>query len=76
VDGDNSMATLIENAGILDTLEVLQSTASQEVYDKAYNIVTKYFSSDVEERVVGAPEVGAEGTFQFSSGNDNAAFDF
>lgn len=40
---------LIEEAGGLDRLEMLQNHASQKIYDMAYKLIDKFFQGKEEE---------------------------
>eukprot|EP01066_Platyproteum_vivax_P011506 Platyproteum_vivax@DN5227_c0_g1_i1.p1 len=68
--GANPYLTLIDQAGGLNRLEMLQSDDSQEVYNKSIGILTKYFNvEDEEEQAAQEAGFGAQmpsGGFNFT----------
>jgi len=72
--GTNQYALMIEEAGGLDKIENLQQHENHEVYQKAYNIIDKYYSDDNEEE--NAPTVNSTGQFTFGANppGPNAGF--
>lgn len=49
----NPYATALEECGGLDKIEYLQSHDNQEVYQKAFEIIDKYFGPDEEDAAIG-----------------------
>ncbi|XP_058064673.1 importin subunit alpha-7 [Anopheles bellator] len=61
----NPYAVLIEECYGLDKLEFLQSHLNNDIYEKAFNIIQKYFSNDDEDLAV-APSTD-NNQFQFNA---------
>lgn len=45
-DGNNKYAVLVEECGGLDKIEVLQQHENPEIYQRAYNLIEKYFGNE------------------------------
>jgi len=67
-DNLNQMALYIEECGGMDKIHNLQAHKNVEIYNKAYNIIDKYFNDDEEETGLEA-EVDNTGAFNFSADN-------
>jgi importin subunit alpha-1 len=64
--GYNPYSVLIEEAGGMEKIEVLQGHSNGSIYEKAFQIVDKYFGEEEEEEVAIAPEIDENnGKFQF-----------
>ncbi|EEB09227.1 karyopherin Cut15 [Schizosaccharomyces japonicus yFS275] len=65
-DNINMYAVLVEDAGGMDTIHDLQNSANNDIYQKSYNIIERYFGEEeaVEEEL--APDATAQG-FTFGS---------
>uniref|UniRef100_A0A023FAH7 Importin subunit alpha n=1 Tax=Triatoma infestans TaxID=30076 RepID=A0A023FAH7_TRIIF len=61
----NPFAVIIEECYGLDKIEFLQSHENMEIYQKAFDIVDRYFGGEDEDAAV-APSVTADGQFVFS----------
>ncbi|KAI3636090.1 hypothetical protein MIR68_005971 [Amoeboaphelidium protococcarum] len=68
--GTNVYALAIEEAGGMDTIQALQESENTEIYKKAYGLIIKYFSDDVEEDADIVPTVDAN-TGAFTFGNQS-----
>lgn len=70
-NGENQYALQIEEANGLDKIEFVQQNPVEKLYQKAYQIISKYFPDD-DEGGAGdelAPQVDASGNaFQFAAG--------
>lgn len=73
--GHNPYAVMIEECYGLDKIEALQNHDNEELYQKAFSLIEKYFGSDDVADEVGkiAPALNPEGQFQFGGGADPAA---
>jgi len=67
-DNLNQVALYIEECGGMDKIHNLQAHKNVEIYNKAYNIIDKYFNDDEEETGLEA-EVDNTGAFNFSADN-------
>lgn len=66
-NGINPYAVVIEECYGLDKIEFLQSHQNMEIYQKAFDIIERYFGSDEEDTRL-APTVDSEGQqFQFNA---------
>ena len=69
----NPYANAIEECYGLDKIEFLQSHENMEIYQKAFDIIEKYFSAEEDDAKV-APAVDGDGqNFTFAAGAENAA---
>lgn len=66
----NQYAEEVEAAGGLDKLELLQTHANQDVYDKAVRILEVHFAADEETDVAGLQPATANGQFSFGVPGD------
>ncbi|XP_050393133.1 importin subunit alpha-7 isoform X1 [Patella vulgata] len=62
----NTYAVLVEECYGLDKIEFLQSHENREIYQKAFDIIEKYFGSEEEDKAI-APQVD-ENNQQFAFG--------
>lgn len=62
--GVNSYAVMIEECYGLDKIEFLQSHENQDIYQKAFDIIERYFGTE-DEDVGLAPQVGESGQYAF-----------
>jgi len=68
--GTNQYAVQIEECYGLDKIEFLQSHENLEIYQKAFDIIERYFGSEDDADSKIAPPVNSEGQqFQFSPAN-------
>ncbi|XP_053203911.1 importin subunit alpha-7-like [Panonychus citri] len=68
----NPYAVAIEECFGLDKIEYLQSHENVEIYQKAYDIIEKYFGADDEESAI-KPEVDQDNhQFRFTTDDPNA----
>ncbi|XP_013416574.1 importin subunit alpha-7 [Lingula anatina] len=68
--GANPYAVMIEECYGLDKIEFLQSHENQEVYQKAFEIIEKYFGTEEEDKTL-APQVDENAQqFQFNGGQN------
>ncbi|XP_075215880.1 karyopherin subunit alpha [Lycorma delicatula] len=70
------IALLIENCGGLDKLESLQHHENAQVYQKAYNIVDKFFSSTDDPIINGPSEVNGQLAFEQNDAVPEGGFNF
>lgn len=61
----NQYAEEVEATGGLDKIELLQTHANQDVYDKAVRVLETYFGADEEVDVAGLQPATANGQFSF-----------
>lgn len=74
--GVNEYALYIEEAGGLDKINDAQSNVNEQIYNAAYNIITKYFSDEDEVGDTGlAPQTQGD-AFQFGQQQFNGGFNF
>ena len=60
----------------LDKIEFLQSHENREIYQKAFDMIEKYFSTEEEDRAI-APEVDQNAEqFQFQASEPASGFQF
>ena len=67
--GVNPYAVIVEECYGLDKIEFLQSHENLEIYQKAFDIIEKYFGSEEDDAATArlAPQVDAAGqSFQFN----------
>merc|ERR1739846_235266 len=65
--GPNPYAVIIEEVFGLDKIEFLQSHENMEIYQKAFDIIERYFGSEDDADSKVAPQVTNEGQqFQFN----------
>ncbi|KAG8238910.1 hypothetical protein J437_LFUL000747 [Ladona fulva] len=65
--GVNPYAVLIEECYGLDKIEFLQSHENKEIYQKAFNLIAQYFSTEEDDSRV-APSVDCDGQqYQFNA---------
>ncbi|KAJ3311924.1 Importin alpha subunit (Karyopherin alpha subunit) (Serine-rich RNA polymerase I suppressor protein) [Boothiomyces sp. JEL0838] len=64
-NNENMMADLIEECGGMEKIHNLQLHANSAIYQKAYNIIDKYFNDEDADDTGIAPEVDASGNFSF-----------
>eukprot|EP00039_Didymoeca_costata_P025382 m.13138 g.13138 ORF g.13138 m.13138 type:complete len:523 (-) comp4796_c0_seq1:2187-3755(-) len=77
--GENPYALMIEEVKGLDKIEFVQQNPNENLYKKAYQIISRYFPHDDEEEMVGgvmAPEVNQAGQFQFGGMQQGSGFNF
>jgi hypothetical protein len=65
----NPYADMVEDVEGLDRIEMLQEHSNQKVYDKALDIIEKYFSEEENENFGGLGGAQQNGAFQFDGGN-------
>ena len=58
-NGNNPYAVMIEECYGLDKIEFLQSHENMEIYQKAFDLIEKYFGSEDGEDASLAPRVAA-----------------
>ena len=64
--GTNPYAVQIEECYGLDKIEFLQSHENLEIYQKAFDIIERYFGSEDDADAKVAPQINPEGQFQFN----------
>jgi len=75
-NGINPFAVMIEECYGLDKIEFLQSHENTEIYQKAFDIIEKYFGAEDEDTAV-APSVDENNQqFQFGAADSTAPNQF
>merc|ERR1712168_1606423 len=68
--GTNPYAVLIEECYGLDKIEFLQSHENTDIYQKAFDIIERYFGSEEEDKGI-APQVNQSNQqYQFNAGEN------
>jgi len=67
--GSNPYAVIIEEVFGLDKIEFLQSHENMEIYQKAFDIIERYFGTEEEDKDI-APTADAN-QFAFGPGGDS-----
>ncbi|CRK93042.1 CLUMA_CG006479, isoform A [Clunio marinus] len=71
-NGLKNFCIMLEELGVVDKLEALQTHENQEIYEKSYKIIEAYFSDgDDEDEKKLAPKVNAD-SLEFSSHSGGA----
>ena len=73
-NGENPHANTVELANGLDKIDELQNHENNDIYERAVKILEKYFGAVDEEGGEDAPQLGADGQFQFGSQGGGGAF--
>ncbi|KAJ8315056.1 hypothetical protein KUTeg_007206 [Tegillarca granosa] len=74
-NGTNPYAVMIEECYGLDKIEFLQSHENREIYQKAFDMIERYFGTEEEDKVV-APQIDENAQqYQFNAGQDNVPMD-
>lgn len=69
-NGSNPYAVMIEECYGLDKIEFLQSHENRDIYQKAFDMIERYFGTEEEDRAI-APEVDQNSEqYQFQTAND------
>ncbi len=68
-----AITAMIEECGGLDKIESLQNHENVEIYKLAYEIIEQYFSEEGDDDPNLAPQLQADGNFQFQPGADPGA---
>lgn len=63
---ENPFAKVVDECGGLDKIEDLQQHSLDEIYDKAYKIIAKYFGEEGEDNAL-APQVNDAGGYSFGA---------
>jgi len=67
--GSNPYAVIIEEVFGLDKIEFLQSHENMEIYQKAFDIIERYFGTEEEDKDV--VPIATENQFSFGPGGDS-----
>ncbi|CAD6955297.1 unnamed protein product [Tilletia controversa] len=68
VDAVNAYAQIVEECGGMLTIHSLQSHANEDIYQKTFHLMDKYFPEGDEEGIAGdAPVTNEDGAFSFQS---------
>jgi importin subunit alpha-2 len=67
--GSNPYAVIIEEVFGLDKIEFLQSHENMEIYQKAFDIIERYFGTEEEDKDV--VPIATENQFAFGPGGDS-----
>ncbi|XP_012286610.1 importin subunit alpha-7 [Orussus abietinus] len=70
-NGINSYAVSIEECYGLDKIEFLQSHQNMEIYQKAYDIIERYFGSEEDDAKIVPPVDSHEQQFEFAAADSS-----
>jgi len=75
-EGANPYAVMTEECYGLDKIEFLQSHENREIYQKAFDIIERYFGTEEEDKALAPGMDQASQQFHFSGGDSGSAAPF
>lgn len=75
-DGTNKYVVIVEECGGLDKIEYLQSHENPEIYQRAFNLIEKYFGNDDTDTNIDPVVDATNQQYQFNAENKQTSFQF